>query len=491
MTLPATFRHAPALARAARRRRARRRNRRGIAFIMVLGALTILTVMLTELQDESSAEFSSALEARDALVAEYAAKSAVNLSRLLIASEPTVRTALSPLLMMVYGQPPQLPVWRFADKMLGPFNDKSGGQDFSSFSGMDLALGKNLGFAGASFEVKIIDEDSKINLNSASRGSSFGQQQLMRLLMSMMAGAQYSPMFERRDTDGNFSDRQAICAAMIDWVDPDQDTMLCDPTNNNAQSMPPEDSYYQNLKKPYQRKNAPFDSLEELRKVRGVTDDFWGTFVDPDPEKPEKRLLSVWGQSNQININTADPQTLLVLICNFAPMAKVCTDPAEMQKFLMITMMLTSFTMGAPPFGSANMFLDLIQGKGKGILAPLLLAVGLEPVVIPSVGVAKDMIATSSKVFSIYATGIVKTGKRESRVRIHTVVDFRNAPPPGAATTGPGAQPGSTPGATPTPQLNRSAAASAANAAATAQQTAIAALTRPNPAGNVVYFKMD
>jgi general secretion pathway protein K len=68
-----------------------RRQRRGVALIIVLAALTVLTVMLTEIQDESSAEFGSALAARDALVAEYAAKSAVNLSRLLIAAEPTIR----------------------------------------------------------------------------------------------------------------------------------------------------------------------------------------------------------------------------------------------------------------------------------------------------------------------------------------------------------------------------------------------------------------
>ncbi|HEY3254479.1 MAG TPA: type II secretion system protein GspK, partial [Polyangiaceae bacterium] len=55
---------------------AKRRRRRGMALILVLAALTVLTVMLTEIQDESSAEFGSALSARDALVAEYAAKSA-------------------------------------------------------------------------------------------------------------------------------------------------------------------------------------------------------------------------------------------------------------------------------------------------------------------------------------------------------------------------------------------------------------------------------
>lgn len=477
-------------ARALRRRLARKRRRRGVAFIMVLGALTILTVMLTELQDESSAEFASSLEARDALVAEYAARSAVNLSRLLIATEPTIRTAVSPILGLLFGgEVPQIPVWNFADRMLGPFNDKSGGQDFASFSGMDLALGKNLGFPGARFELNIVDEDSKINVNAASRGSTFGQQRLMTQLMTLMGPPQYNPMFERRDSDGNFSDRQNICAAIIDWVDPDQDTMLCDPTSTTAQSMPPEDSYYANLKKPYQRKNAAFDSLEELRRVRGMSDDFWATFVDPEPEHPEKRLLTVWGQSNAVNINSASPQNLLTLICSQAmPGQKLCTDPMEMQKFLTVVTLMRGFTMGAPPFGSPGALVSLIQGKG--FLAPLMAAAGLEPVQLRSAEEAKQLMTTSSKVFSIYATGIVKSGKRESRVQIHAVIDFRGAPAPGTPTTGPGTPPGAG-GSTGAPPSAPGQPPTALQSAAAAQADAIAALTRPNPAGNVVYFKLD
>src|SRR5687767_15299227 len=93
--------------RSARRRRAARR--RGAAFIMVLGALTIMTVMLTELQDESSAELAGALQARDAVIAEYAARSGTNLSRLLLAAEPTIRKSLGMLSMLYGGSLPQIP----------------------------------------------------------------------------------------------------------------------------------------------------------------------------------------------------------------------------------------------------------------------------------------------------------------------------------------------------------------------------------------------
>jgi general secretion pathway protein K len=146
-----------------------RRQRRGVALILVLAALTVLTVMLTEVQDESSAEFGSALSARDALVAEYAAKSAVNLSRLLIAAEPTIRRSLT-LVFALVGGPRQIPVWAYADRILGAFNDQDGAESFAALAGVDPKLGKNLGFKGGGFELTIVDEDSKINFNVAARG---------------------------------------------------------------------------------------------------------------------------------------------------------------------------------------------------------------------------------------------------------------------------------------------------------------------------------
>src|SRR5688500_2740043 len=80
------------------RRLRRRRDRRGVALVMVLGAITVLTVFLTELQEETSTELSAALADRDALRAEYYARSAVNRSRMLIASEPSVSSTLGPML---------------------------------------------------------------------------------------------------------------------------------------------------------------------------------------------------------------------------------------------------------------------------------------------------------------------------------------------------------------------------------------------------------
>jgi general secretion pathway protein K len=239
-----------------------------------------------------------------------------------------------------------------------------------------------------------------------------------------MAPLQYNPLFERRDSTGNYSDRLSTCSAIIDWADPDEQLYSCDlsaaPSSNAV-----EDGWYQLLAKPYRRKNAPYDSLEELHMVRGVTDDFWATFVDPDPNNPRKREMTVWGQGT-INVNTANPLTLFAIICSGAPQAELCTDPTQMQTFVTGVMLAQGMTMGAPLFGSAADFVATM--KGQGMLGPMLSALGMKPVKFASETDFTKSISTESKVFSVYAVGVVKGYKRETRVQVHAVVDFRSAP---------------------------------------------------------------
>ncbi len=411
------------------RRRAlkRRKGERGVALLMVLGTLAILTVMLTEFQDSTSAELGSSVAARDQVKAEYAARSAVSLTRLLIAAEPTVR---GPLSLLTQGA--QIPVWEYTDVILGAFNDAEGGAVFEGLSGMNLAEGRNLGMADAGFELVVIDEDSKINLNLAARADAFSQKRLAEQLLGLIGGIQYNEFFEEsEDEKGNHLDRVSTCSALIDWVDPDTEFNGCNPSDTTAGSSAPEDSYYQLLKKPYQRKNAAFDSLEEVRLVRGVTDGFWRRFLEPSPDDPRSRIVTIWG-AGKVNVNSANAKTLLALVCHVAKdETPLCIDPIMQQKYLMTSQMFAGAMQGMPIFGKPEQFIDAI--KGKGMMGEMLKNVGIEPVELKSDDIMLKAITTESSVFSIYATGFVKAGKRQTRSKIHAVVDMRGAPPPGTA----------------------------------------------------------
>ncbi len=467
---------------ARKRRRRRNRERRGVALLMVLGAITVLTVFLTELQTETTAELAAALADRDALKAEYLAKSAVNLSRLLIASEPTIRTSI-PLPLPFK----QLPVWEFTDIALGPFNDESGMATFGGMLGVDTSQGKSLGLTGGRFEVKIVDEDSKINVN---RAAPIPDIDLERLLVSHMQGPQYAPLFDGEDADGQFSSMQTICGAMTDWADQDETLSTCYVGSQAQGSSGSEDNFYQTIGLEYRRKNAAYDSLEELRLIRGVGDDFWATFVEPNPDDPKSRTLTVWGQK-AVNVNSANPQTLLAAACavcsggagataNSASQGiPLCTDANIQSQFLGLLGILKTFPI--PIFSKPADFPNLLKtGNVPGplgsmlgpMLGPLLAQAGLPCGL--NAGANKQFTVTS-RVFSIYAEGVVPGRKRTTRVRIHAVVDTRAANP---LTGTPNPPPGNQPQLPP------------AGAGGTGAVDPMAFLNA-NPLGKIVYYRID
>ncbi len=479
---------APAGALRRYRLRKRRSTQRGVALIMVLGALTVLTVMLTEFQTESAADLSNALSHRDSIRAEYAAQSGLNLARLLLASEPTIRKAAAPIFLLMGGRSFQIPVWEFADMVLGAFNDSDGNQRFEKLAGVRLEEGENLGLEGAGFELTIVDEDSKINLNIPAKGDAFGQVRTGTAIATLISGPQYDPLFENRDADGQFTDRQTFCSALIDWTDPDTQAAVCQIGSDTAQTAAPEDSFYQLIGQPYVRKNAAFDSLEELRLVRGMSEDIWANFIAPDGGDDKKRPVTVWGQG-EINVNTANAQALWTLICQYAvDNTPMCVQPEEAIKFLSIVSMVKSFTAGVPLFSSAKGFVNGMGGKG--MFGAILAAIELQPVQFKSPNETMKAVTTESKVFTIAVTGYVRSKKRETNVRLRAVVDMRGAPPPAQAITDAlsalGVPEGSIPGATP-----RTTPAAGAALPEGASEGAVAGYFKPDPAGRVIYYRVE
>jgi general secretion pathway protein K len=288
--------------------------------------------------------------------------------------------------------------------------------------------------------------------------------------MSHFAPANLSPLFDARDEQGNQTDRLQMCAGVLDWADPDEQAYNCDIRAGGAGANAIEDAFYSALIKPYRRKNAPFDSLEELHMVRGMSDDMWFSLIDPDPTNPKKRNVTVWGQGT-VNVNSANAATLLSLVCAGAVQAtELCNDPVQMASFVSGIAMAKAFSMGAPIFGSPREFIT--TAKGGGMIGPMLAGLGIKPVKFLSDGDFAKMIATESKVFSIYAVGVVSprapksteagrsAGKgsdagaddtpsppppsRDTRVKIQAVIDFRpdqqtGLQAPAAGTTAPAA----------------------------------------------------
>ena len=94
----------------------------GIALIIAMTAIAILAVMLADMHESTTTAYMVATTERDSLRAEYAARSGLNLTRLLISQEPAIRALVAPIYQMMIGRPPpMIPIWMYADSILRPF----------------------------------------------------------------------------------------------------------------------------------------------------------------------------------------------------------------------------------------------------------------------------------------------------------------------------------------------------------------------------------
>ena len=139
--------------------------------------------------------------------------------------------------------------------------------------------------------------------------------------------------------------------------------------------------------------------------MRGVSDTFWSTFIDPEPNNPKKRVVTVWGQG-LVNVNTANAMTLWAIVCaNAVPNTKACNDPLQAQKFILGVTLVRSFLGGVPVFGQGSDFTKVMQGQGSAIIGGVLKMLGFEPIQFASVSRAQQDPDRRGKVFSIYSTG--------------------------------------------------------------------------------------
>lgn len=329
---------------AGRRPRPTRESERkaGIALVVVMTVITMLTVLAAELLQNSSTAFQVATSERDRLRAEYLAKSGLNLTRLLIANEPAIRQIVAPLYQMaVQRPPPQLNVWDFGDMLLAPFAGQDSSETLAGETGIDFGMMEGLTDTHGTFEVLTVPENAKINVNKPLFFSGDdARKNIAMQLFELMGGGQspnspFDPMFAARDPDGFFTTRLDIVSAMIDWWDFDQERTVFDPGAMTVATAGSEDDVYRQLRDPYEVKNAPYDSIEELRMLRGVGDDFWATFVESELEDPRTRKLTIYG-SGAVNVNLAPPEVLLARLCSFMPEQALCQNADQAMAFIQL-----------------------------------------------------------------------------------------------------------------------------------------------------------
>jgi general secretion pathway protein K len=298
---------------------------------------------------------------------------------MLVAQERPLRTMLNMVpgvSMILGGRIPQIPVWRFANMVLKPFANFKNSRSDAESAGFDLDLAEGLGETGGTFEILATAENGKLNVNHPRlRNDEMSRMTVAAPLYRLMANPRFDPLFSQFDEKGRMSTRMDVVANIIDWWDIEDQRTDYDPTMGTIQSSGGEDAdYYRDQTEPYLIKNAPFDTLEELRLVRGITDDVWATFVEPDLEDPSMRQITIWaGTSAAINPNEAEPEVLLARVCGYAEFKTqpLCSDQTGVEpgKFLSLFHMLRAFVpVRIPMFSSRSDFMNFIVGKPTGLM---------------------------------------------------------------------------------------------------------------------------
>jgi general secretion pathway protein K len=291
---------------------------------------------------------------------------------------------------------------------------------------------------------------------------------------------------------------QSVCGAITDWADQDETLSTCDVGTTAQASTGSEDNFYQMIGLDYRRKNAAFDSLEELRLVRGIGDDFWATFIEPNADDPKSRNITIWGQK-AVNVNSANPQILLAAACaacvggagatgaNATSGIPLCTDPNIQAQFISLLGVLRVFPI--PIFTKPADFTSLLKTGTlagpigsllNGMVGPLLQQAGLP---CQTAARVNDQFTVTSRVFSIYAEGVVPGRKRTTRVKIHAVLDTRAANPLTGSPNPP--SPNATNGAT--------GGGNTGGSGSSSSSTPVDPLTllASSPMGKIVYYRIE
>lgn len=422
----------------------------GIALIIAMTAIAILAVMLADMHESTTTAYMVATTERDSLRAEYSARSGLNLTRLLISQEPAIRALVTPLYQMMIGRPPpMIPIWMYADSILRPFCDYAAAQELSGSTGLDLGAADGLGDTGATCSIVSVAENSKINVNDplnfdGDRARTVVAMQMFALMGGYQSPSPYDSLFDNQDADGQFTSRLDIVSALVDWWDPDTDRTNFDPGAGQVTSSGAEDDIYTRFADPYQPRNAPMDSVEEIRMIRGVGDDFWATFVEPNPDDPRTRVLTIYG-SGAVNPNEATPEVLLARVCSILVDQSLCTNPLEAAKFIQLLRTMRSIAP-IPFFSTGADFINFLQGQGgPQDLYPMLLGflgagnpLLFTPVTVSPARMSQldQVLVTAARILTIQSTG--HAGR--TTVRIRTVMNFHDrwTPPPPNTGTMPG-----------------------------------------------------
>ncbi len=288
---------------------------RGIAMIIALFMIAVMMLFMADMQVNSMVQARLVTAGRDNIKAEYMAKSGANLATFLLGVDlaidltlaelggPNAQVADSP--DDIWAQLNGLPIGGETMEMMGAMQETF---DLSKVA--DSKVLDQFKLFDGHFTLTVTDESSRINVNYCGQNSLRVRtvcQNFLKALMSCPAEKEY--------LDTKKVNVDETIGMIEDYVDDNQNASETSGKGSETEA-------YSERRPKTQPKNAPFDSLDELRMVEGWTVDLHTIFapyltVYPIPSKDQGKAQLA------INFNTSSRE---LLTCLFP---KASTDCAE------------------------------------------------------------------------------------------------------------------------------------------------------------------
>ena len=290
------------------------RGKRGIALIIAIMVVSIMMLFTTDMILTSQVNLTLATEKRDNLKAEYMAKSAFNAATLLISADfayDLFQVQQNPKGQMTdgfgefWGALNGLPIGGETADMMSQFQ-----QQFDLNSVMDSGVMDQLKLFDGVFTLNVSDEGNKINVNDCfnSRCSE----------VMLMLDALFSCPAEKAFLDQKKLDGHQLAYRIKDYIDKDSRA-------EDASGYNDEDDPYSKRTPKQQAKNAPLDSISELRMIDGWDEDMQAVFAPfitafPLAQGSTDRVF-------KLNLNTA---SRAMLQCLFPESKGECADKSTL-----------------------------------------------------------------------------------------------------------------------------------------------------------------
>lgn len=353
-------------------------GKRGMALLLVLTSIAVLTAVAVEFSYDTRIDTTLAANARDELRAHYMARSATNLSRLVLhfqyqldrqggqiaqamgalgggagagMSMPKIRlwevlpvesSAINTFVGAISGPPPEDAPDAPLSAAPGEMVPATGLVEFGSYEG--------------GFSASITDEESKINLNRLNNPGARGRVAAQQLML-LWNDPRWDFLFNETTSHREKYNREEMMLHIRDWIDEDEAGSALDRISGEiVQSAADEVGPYTKYRPTYKPKNALFDSLDEVYLVAGVTDRLMAAFGD--------RLTVYPDINDKLNINTTDPfqQYVNILAAAADENHPSLQNPATIQLVLEQIELARVF---GPFMGlSVQQFVGILEGAG-------------------------------------------------------------------------------------------------------------------------------